>query len=134
MSNALYDLGRQGILDRTIDMTAGTIKVALIRSGSFNDSHEFLSDLTGAGATVVASVALSSVTEAGGVFDAANSTFTSVASGSACGALIIFNDTGTGSTSRLVAWIDTATGLPVTPNGQNITITWDSGANKIFKL
>lgn len=134
MSNALYDLGRQGILDRTIDMTAGTIKVALIRSGSFNDSHEFLSDLTGAGATVVASVALSSVTEAGGVFDAANSTFTSVASGSACSALIIFNDTGTGSTSRLVAWIDTATGLPVTPNGQNITITWDSGANKIFKL
>jgi hypothetical protein len=28
----------------------------------------------------------------------------------------------------------TASGLPVTPNGGNIVITWDNGANKIFKL
>lgn len=28
----------------------------------------------------------------------------------------------------------TASGLPVTPNGGNITITWDTGVNKIFKL
>ena len=35
---------------------------------------------------------------------------------------------------RVIAFIDTATGLPVTPNGGDITITWDNGANKIFKL
>jgi hypothetical protein len=34
----------------------------------------------------------------------------------------------------LIAYIDTATGLPVTPNGGDITIAWDSGANRIFKL
>ena len=28
----------------------------------------------------------------------------------------------------------TSSGLPVTPNGGSITITWDNGANKIFKL
>jgi len=28
----------------------------------------------------------------------------------------------------------TGSGLPVTPNGGNIVVTWDSGANKIFKL
>lgn len=28
----------------------------------------------------------------------------------------------------------TGSGLPVTPNGGNITVTWDTGANKIFKL
>ena len=28
----------------------------------------------------------------------------------------------------------TASGLPVTPNGGNISVVWDSGANKIFKL
>ena len=38
------------------------------------------------------------------------------------------------STSQLVAYIDTATGLPVTPNGGNIQIVWDTGANKIFAL
>ena len=34
----------------------------------------------------------------------------------------------------LVAYIDGATGLPVTPNTGDIGIAWDSGANKIFKL
>lgn len=28
----------------------------------------------------------------------------------------------------------TSSGLPVTPNGGSITITWDNGANKIFRL
>lgn len=28
----------------------------------------------------------------------------------------------------------TGSNLPITPNGGNITVTWDSGANKIFKL
>jgi hypothetical protein len=34
----------------------------------------------------------------------------------------------------LIAYIDTATGLPVTPGGGDIDITWDNGSNKIFKL
>lgn len=134
MANALYDHGREGILDRTIDMTASTITVALIRGGTFTPTHEFLSDLTGAGGSVVASAVLASKTETSGVFGAANVTFPAVAPGTACSALVIYNDTGTGSTSRLVAWIDTATGLPVTPNGGDITVSWDTGSNKIFKL
>ncbi len=39
-----------------------------------------------------------------------------------------------GIDERLVAYIDSATGLPVIPNGGDITITWDSGANRIFAL
>ena len=68
-----------------------------------------------------------------GVFDADNITFSSV-SGDVSEALIIYRHTGTDSTSELIAYIDGATGLPVTPNGGDITITWDSGANKIFKI
>jgi hypothetical protein len=34
----------------------------------------------------------------------------------------------------LIAFIDAATNLPVTPNGGNINIAWDTGTNKIFKL
>lgn len=37
------------------------------------------------------------------------------------------------SGSRALAPV-TASGLPVTPNGGNINITWDTGASKIFKL
>ena len=65
--------------------------------------------------------------------DAADITFTSV-SGPSIEAIILFADTGTESTSPLIAYIDTATGLPITPNGGDIIVTWDNGANKIFKV
>jgi len=67
------------------------------------------------------------------VADAADVILSSV-TGDTCEAIVIYKHTGTESTSRLIAYIDTATGLPVTPNGGDITIQWDSGANKIFKL
>lgn len=38
------------------------------------------------------------------------------------------------SAQRLIAWIDTGTNIPVVPNGGDVNITWDNGANKIFKL
>ena len=63
----------------------------------------------------------------------ANITFSAV-TGATAGAIVIFIDSGVDTTSNLVAYIDTATGLPVTPNGGDITVTWDTGANKIFKL
>jgi len=34
----------------------------------------------------------------------------------------------------LIAYIDTATGLPFTPSGGDIEVVWDAGANRIFKL
>lgn len=135
MSNALYDAGREGILDRTVDMTAATVKVALVKGYTFSAAHKFLSDLTGAGGTVVGTaVALASKTYAAGVLDAADVVFSAVPTDSSTAALVIYNDTGTSTTSRLVAFVDTATGLPVTPNGGDIDVAWDNGANKIFKL
>lgn len=135
MANALYDPGREGVLDRTVDMTGATIKVGLVRGYTFSASHKFLSDLTGAGGTLVASLALTGKTYTAGVFNAANVVLPTVTTGAACAALVIYNDTGTGTTSRLVAFIDTAGGtLPVTPNGGDIDVNWDTGANKIFKL
>lgn len=69
-----------------------------------------------------------------GVFDAADSTFTSVAvSGSkTVQALVVYKDTGSAATSPLIAYIDGFTA--VTPSGGNITVTWDNGASKIFAL
>jgi len=60
-------------------------------------------------------------------------TFTSV-TGASIEAIVLYKDTGTDSTSPLIAFIDTATGLPITPNGGDIIVTWDNGPNKIFKL
>ena len=114
-------------------MDTDTINVALIDTGTYTYSaaHDFWDDAV---AGLVGSVqALGSKTVTSGVFDAADTTFTSV-SGATVEALIIYKSTGVNSTSPLIAYIDTGTGFPVTPNGGNIVVTWDSGANKIFAL
>ena len=98
--------------------------------------------MTGAGGTLVAtSAALSSVSITSGVADAADVTFTAVGAGSAIAGILVFQSSAvTGgadvaaSAQRVIAYIDTATGLPVTPNGGDITVAWDNGSNKIFKL
>lgn len=142
MANAMFDPGREGFLAGEIDWDTAVIKTALVRSYTFSAAHKFVSEVTGAGGTLVAtSAAMTSKTVAAGVADAADVTFTAVGAGAAITSLIVFQSsavTGGGdvaaSAQRLIAFIDTATGLAVTPNGGDITIQWDAGANKIFKL
>jgi hypothetical protein len=142
VASALFDPGRQGFLDGSIDWDTASIKVSLVRGYTFNAAHMFVSDVTGAGGTLVAtSGALGSKTVTNGVADAADVTFIAVTAGAAIPALIVFQSSAnTGgadvatTAQRLIAYIDTATGLPVTPNGQNITISWDNGSNRIYKL
>lgn len=135
MANALYDFGRQGFLDGSIDWDTDTIKAILVDTGAYTVDlavHDNLDDIA-AGARIATSGALASKTVTAGVADAADVTFASV-SGATVEAIVIYKDTGTESTSRLIAYIDTATGLPLTPNGGNVTIAFDNGTNKIFKL
>lgn len=142
MASSLFDPGREGFLKGEIDWDTGVMKAALVRGYTFSAGHKFVSDVTGAGGTLVStSAALASVTVTSGVADAADVTFTAVTAGAAIPAIIIFQSSAvTGgadvaaSAQRLVAYIDTATGLPVTPNGQNISVTWDNGSSRIFKL
>ncbi len=135
MSNALYDKGREGFLAGDIDWDTDVIKAVLIDAADYTvnlATHQFLSDIPGA-ARVATSAPLTGKTVANGVADAADITFPAV-SGDPAEALVLYQDTGTEGTSRLIAYIDTATGLPVTPNGGDINVAWDNGINKIFKL
>lgn len=68
-----------------------------------------------------------------GLFDGSDLTFTSV-TGSSIEALVIYrHNSGADTTWPLVCYLDTSvTGLPVTPNGGNITVTWN--ASGIFQL
>ena len=135
MANALYDAGRNAFLQGNIDWVNDTIKVQLVDTGNYTvdlANHANFSDVPGA-ARVATAQALASKSASAGVADAADVTFSSV-TGNSVEALVIYKDTGNESTSTLIAYIDTATGLPVTPNGGDITVTWDNGANKIFKL
>jgi hypothetical protein len=134
MASALYDKGREGFLDGSIDWDTNDVRVMLTKTAyTFSAAHQFVSDVVAAGDNGRSS-ALGTKTVTAGVADAADTSITATAA-AACNALIIFQHTGADATARLIAYIDTATGLPFTPAiSQVIPIAWDNGANKIFKL
>lgn len=146
MGNSLYGKGRNKFARGDINWLASggdTIRVCLLKDdySPVIDTHEFFSDL---GANVVGNAgaaartscpALTLIDPALGVCDANDATLTAVpGSVGICNYICIFKDSGVDGTSPLLALIDTATGLPITPNGGDITIQWDAGANRIFKL
>ena len=134
MANALYDKGREGFLDGSIDWDTDDIRCVAVRTGyTFSAAHDFIDDITTAlenGRTA----AFGSKTVTSGVADAADTTLTTTAAVQII-ALAIFKHTGSDATARLIAYIDTATGLPFTPSAsQVVNITWDNTGNRIFKL
>jgi hypothetical protein len=136
MSNALYDKGRQAFLEGGIAILTDNIKAVLINTAGYTvnlATHQYLSDIPAGGRTATLATNMGTKTSTAGVFNAANITFPAV-TGVVSQAVVLFKDTGTATTSPLICYIDNATGLPVTPNGGDITVNWDTGANKIFKL
>lgn len=136
MANALYDKGRQGFLEGAIDWDSDTIKAVLIDEALYTvdlANHDFLDDVP-ALARVGTPQTLGTKTVTAGVADAADITFPSVPLHDPVEAILIYQDTGVEATSRLIAYINSATGLPVTPNGGDIAVAWDNGSNKIFRL
>ena len=134
MANAIFPKWKEQLLQFTANnnLSSGTVKVALIDTGTYTYSatHQFWSSASSASVGTPQTLGTKTFTD--GVFDAADVTFTAV-TGNSAEALIIYIDTGTAATSPLVAFIDTSvTGLPVTPNGGDIAITWN--ASGIFSL
>lgn len=134
MANALYQKWKEQLLQFTANnnLSAGTVKVALVDTGvyTYNANDQFWTAVSSASIGTPQTIGTKTFTN--GVFDGADVTFTTVV-GNSVEALVLWIDTGTPATSPLVAYIDTSvTGLPVTPNGGDITITWN--ASGIFAL
>ncbi len=135
MANTLYDYCRQRFLESQINWMTDTIKVILVSTSAYTPQtavHQYLADVP-LSSRIAGPVTLTAKATTGGAADAADCTFTSV-SGATINAIVIYKDTGTEATSPLIAYIDTATGLPITPNGGDIIVTWDNGVNKIFRV
>lgn len=138
MANAIYPAFKQNLLAGTAgydldnDNTTDGVYVALIDTGTYtyNAAHDFYNDLSG---IVGTAQRITSPTVANGLFDGGDVTFSAV-SGNSVEALVIYRkNSGANTTWPLVAYIDTGvTGLPVTPNGGDIIITWN--ASGIFQL
>lgn len=133
MANVLYPKAKEDFLAGALNLTSNTITIALIDTDiyTFSSADEDRADIPNA--AVVAEVTLTNKTITGGVFDADDATLTAV-TGANCEALIIYHTTGSNTTSRLIAFIDSATGLPILPNGGDIIVRFNSGDDRIFAL
>lgn len=137
MANALYDSAREAFLTGDLSWTDDDIKVSLVEGYTPDTSaHTVLDDVTGGGGgTLVATSGnLTGKSATDGVADADDVTLEEVPAGDPCDHLVIWQDSGNTATSALIAVIDTGTGLPLTPNGGDVTIAWDDGTNKIFRI
>lgn len=135
MANSLYAKARQRFLEGAINWGSDTIRALLVDTSAYTvnlATHEFVSDVAG-GARVAGPITLTGKASTDGAADAADVTFPTV-TGASIEAVILYKDTGTEATSPLIAYIDIASGLPVTPNSGDINVVWDNGTNKIFRL
>ncbi len=131
MANSLYTAGRTLMLTG-FDWAAADIDAYLVDAGyTFSESHANMVSVD-AGTRVAGPIALSGKSVVSGAADATDTTFPSV-SGDTASAIILCKHTGADATDELIAYLNSATGLPITPNGGDIIVVWDSGVNRIFR-
>ena len=130
MANHLYPLAKKLWLTTGLSMTALDIRCVLLRGYTYSAAHDFLDDV----ATIVStSPTITNFTVTANVVDCDNFSFTAVAAGAACEALVWYRHTGTPGTSQLIMYYDAAP-MPVTPNGEDINITIDASSPNLFRL
>ena len=134
MTDAIYPKYKEALLSRAADVAldSETVKVSLVDTDilSYSSLDQYYSDLDANG--VIGTATLANVDVTNGVLDADDVSIVPD-SNTESEALLLWIDTANTETSRLVAWLDdSVTGLPITPNGSNVEITWN--ASGIFQL
>lgn len=136
MANALYDKGKEGLVDGTCPFNGANIRAALVLTGYVVDLAADVAFTTAVSAYVAAmgsgpaEVAMTTLTQTGGVARADSAVFPAVTTGQDIIAIVIYDSV----LDRVLAYIDTATGLPDTSDGSDVVVTWDAGADGIFAL
>jgi hypothetical protein len=163
MANTLYDYGREAFLAGSMSWNAGTVYMSFVNNLGITQGTAASSTATagykstinsygggtssyllGTGGTtgalaygtVTAGLGVGVPTVGSGIAGASDTTVNSVPAGGTIGAIVLWTPaTINGVGSPLLAWIDTAaSGLPIVPNGGNVTVSWSRGTNLIFKL
>lgn len=130
MANAIYPKWKEGLITGAANTAlngsgATGVYAALVDTGTYTYSaaHDFYNDLSGIVGTDQEIGATKTYTN--GNFDGADVTFSAVSGASVEAIVIYIKNAGANTTWYLVAYEDTGvTGLPVTPNGGDISVTW----------
>lgn len=133
MADVIFNNFKKLIMNGGIDLDTDTIKVALVTSSYTPDQdvHDFFDDVTNevsgtgytaGGATLGSAAVTADNTDNEGVFDAADTSWTTATI--TARAAVLYKSTGTASTSALIAYIDF--GADKTSTAGTFTITWNS--------
>ncbi|NTW61852.1 hypothetical protein HGB25_00330 [Candidatus Saccharibacteria bacterium] len=133
MASVIYNNAKKLLMNGGLDLDTDTIKVALVTSTYVPniDTHTMFSDVTNevvgtgytaGGATLATATVVADNTGNTGVFDAADTTWTT-STITARGA-VIYKSTGTASTSPLLAYVDFVTDKISTAG--TFTIAWNA--------
>ena len=155
MASIVYNRAKKEIADGTMDLLTDTLKVMLVTSTYVADpDHDFVdmggasdpidTELSGTGyqagfaATGRKTLANKAIAEDDpnnrAEFDnTVDLTWTAINAGTAA-AFIVYKHLTSDAASVLIAYVDTGTGLPTSPNSGDIEIQWSNGASSIFQL
>lgn len=130
MANALFAAYRTLVLSAPPNLSSATIRAMFVDHADDTPvpaTDDFINDIASAARVpaIASCPALGTKTLgviAAGVFSSAAITFTGL-TGDQSESFILFEDSGVESTSDLLAFWDSATGLPLTPNGGDVTVT-----------
>ena len=144
MANTLYDSARALFAKGQIDWESDDIYCCLVNANySFNVGHTKLTAIDGSeagprdyGTAGSAGVALTNkgVQTNGAIFADSVRFVTCAAGRPAVTAIVLFRKGVDDANSDLIYYADVATGLPITPNGGDIIVTWSTGTNRILRL
>lgn len=123
MANAVQSSALAAILAAYV--SGKTLKVVLVDGGyTYSAAHDFLNDVPAGNR--IATATLAGVTTTGGVLDATDPVFPTVAAGSTIAGYWVYADSGTETTSDLLAWFDHDSGgsvISLPTNGSDIDLT-----------
>lgn len=135
MANNVYDYYINQILQGNAPWSSSQVKIACCSSSytpNFS-SDQFLSNINPSH-IIRTSGALSGKSVNGRVCDASDIVVFSITGIVDMARLVLYYDSGVSTTSVLICAIDTATGLPLTPDGRPVRIVWSNSGNKIFRI
>lgn len=134
MASLIYNKYRKAALDGGIDLVNDTIKLMLVTASYTpdQDNHDFIDDVsanevsssgyTAGGQALGTKTNTQDNTNDLGVFDAADLTWTAVTFSTRYG--VLYKDTGTPSTSPLIACFDW--GATKSPAAEDFTVVWNA--------
>ncbi len=139
MANSLFDAGRDAFLTGARNWVADDMRLMLVDHGT--DTPDVNTDTSRADIAVGARVATTTATIANktasgsGIANGDDVLITGVTGNSVESVDVFFFSNVAETSDTLIAFYDSAgSTLPFTPNGGDVTVVWDNGANLMFKL